>query len=453
MDEIFYYLNNHHFQCLADLTDYLKIPSISSDPTQKESLVSCAEYTAHLLREAGLESVEIHPTAGHPIVTGSWRKAENRPTVIIYGHYDVQPVDPLPLWTEPPFSPYIRHDRMFARGSADDKGQIFMHIQAVKAILATKEALPVNVCFVIEGEEEFGSANLPEFLKQHASELQGDVALVSDSSMWAEGVPAITTSLRGLLFLELTLTGPNRDLHSGTFGGAIANPLEILSRMLASIKNDQGHILIPGFYDQVQPPNLALRHLHKTLPFDEKRYLESVGLKAGWGEHGYSTLERLWLRPTFEINGIWGGFMGPGSKTVIPSQAHAKLSMRLVDGQEPDEIESRVRDFFQSIQPDGVTLTVDRVPGGGRGISIPHNLPALVAAKRALEESFEHPPLLVGEGATIPVVADFERYLNLPTLLIGFALPDACPHSPNENLHLPTFHTGTQSLVRLLHYL
>ncbi|MBF0194957.1 MAG: dipeptidase [Magnetococcales bacterium] len=453
MEEIFNYLQARRSESIEDLVNYLKIPSISSDPEKKQDMVSCAEYTAQLLKDAGLQDVKVHSTKGHPIVVGSWRNAPNKPTVLIYGHYDVQPVDPLPLWTNPPFSPHIDNNRIYARGSADDKGQILMHIQAIKAILATKGELPVNVCVVVEGEEEFGSANLPEFLTNHAQELKADVALVSDSSMWAEGIPAITTSLRGLLFLEMTLTGPNRDLHSGTFGGAIANPLEMLSRALARVKDDDGKILIPGFYDSVNPIPTAVREQHQTLPFDKKAYFSSIGINEGWGESGYTTLEQLWLRPTFEINGIWGGFITPGAKTVLPSKAHAKLSLRLVDGQNPDNIEKLVTDFFKEILPKSVTLTMSRVTGGGRGVSVPYNFPPLIAAKKALAETFNHEPLLVGEGASIPVVADFKTVLNLNTLLIGFALPDACPHSPNENMHIPTFHNGTQSLVRLLYYL
>ncbi|MBF0445453.1 MAG: dipeptidase [Magnetococcales bacterium] len=453
MDEIFNYLHARRADALENLVNYLKIPSISSDPSQKQEMVDCAEYTAQLMKNAGLNDVKVHTTKGHPIVVGAWRKAPNRPTVLIYGHYDVQPVDPLALWNNPPFSPHIENSRIFARGSADDKGQILMHIQAIKAILATKGELPVNVCIVVEGEEEFGSANLPEFLINHAQELKADVALVSDSSMWAEGIPAITTSLRGLLFLEMTLTGPNRDLHSGTFGGAVANPLEILARALARVKDDDGRILIPGFYDSVTPIPAAVREQHKTLPFDKNAYFANIGITEGWGESGFTTLEQLWLRPTFEINGIWGGFITPGAKTVLPSKAHAKLSLRLVDGQNPDNIEKLVTDYFNSTLPNSVTLTMSRVTGGGRGVVVPNDFPPLIAAKKALVETFNCEPLLVGEGASIPVVADFKTTLNLNTLLIGFALPDACPHSPNENMHIPTFHLGTESLVRLLYYL
>ncbi|MBF0454488.1 MAG: dipeptidase [Magnetococcales bacterium] len=453
MDDIFRFLQSDRSRCLDDLTRYLTFASISSDPNRQPDMVACADFTALLLEQAGLDAVQVHPTKGHPIVTASWRKAKDRPTVLIYGHYDVQPVDPLALWEQPPFSPHIKNERIFARGSADDKGQILMHIQAVRSILATRGALPVNVCFIIEGEEEFGSANLPNFLKNHQDMLQADVALISDSSMWDEGVPAITTSLRGLLFLEMTLTGPNRDLHSGTFGGAIANPLEVLAKMLASVKDDQGRVTIPGFYDRVLPPSEALKKQHRDLPFNQTAYLDSLGLKAGWGEAGYTLLEQLWLRPTFEINGMWGGFTEPGAKTVLPSKAHAKLSLRLVGDQEPDEMEELVRDYFYARLPETVTLTMGRVTGGGRSVSVPADFPALAAAKKALTEAFNQPPLLVGEGATIPVVADLEKHLHLTTLLIGFALPDACPHSPNENLHLPTFHTGTESLVRLLFHL
>ncbi len=438
---------------LQQLIDYLSIPSVSSDPDCKNDLDRCAQHTVDLLKWAGMTEVTLFPTPGHPVVMGAWRQAPGRPTVLIYGHYDVQPVDPLPLWDQPPFSPHIENDRVFARGSADDKGQFLMHVQAVAALLKGHGTLPVNVVFLVEGEEEIGSPNLPAFLEAQRTGLAADFALVSDSSMWAEGMPAITTGLRGLALLEITLTGPDRDLHSGSFGGAVANPLEMLARLLARVKDDHGVVQIPGFYDRVLPADAETRRQLADLPFDEPAYFQRLGLDRGWGEAGYTTLERIWLRPTFEINGLWGGYTGVGAKTVLPSQAHAKISMRLVADQDPEEMVPLVTDWLKNQTPPGTRIEVTRIPGGGRPATISLDLPAVKAARQALQESFGRPPLLIGEGGSIPVVADLERILDIKTLMIGFSLPDAKPHAPNENFHLPTFHLGTESLVRLLCHL
>ncbi|MBF0284153.1 MAG: dipeptidase [Magnetococcales bacterium] len=435
------------------LSAYLRYPSISSDPAHAADVARCADFTAHLLADAGLNEVTIHPTALHPVVTASWRGAPGRPTVLIYGHYDVQPVDPLDLWDRPPFEPHLRDQRIVARGAADDKGQVLMHIQAVRALLQETGALPVNVVFLIEGEEEIGSPHLPAFLQAHRELLRADLAIISDSSMWGEGQPAITVSLRGLTLLELTLTGPNRDLHSGSYGGAVANPLEMLARLLASLKDDQGRIRIPGFYDAVRELLPEERWRMEAAPLEEAEFLADLEVPGGWGEAGRPLAERLWRRPTCEINGMWGGYCGPGSKTVLPSQAHAKLSFRLVPDQDPDLIAEQVKGWLESQSFPGVILDVQRIPGGGRPILVPHDAPFLTAARAALAEAFGREPLLIGEGASIPVTADFKTVLGMDTLLLGFGLPDARTHSPNENFHLPTFHTGTESLVRLLHHL
>ena len=453
MEAIFGALRDSRAARQEQLDAYLRIPSISSDPRHAPDVARCARFTAQLLQEAGLEQVTVHPTPGHPLVIGQWRKAPGRPTVLIYGHYDVQPVDPLDLWIQAPFSPRQHNERIFARGATDDKGQLLMHIQAVAAILRTTGSLPVNVIFLLEGEEEIGSPHLPAFIAARRAELAADIALVSDSFMWAENRPAITTLLRGLVLLEVVMTGPNQDLHSGSFGGAIANPLEMLARLLATIKDDTGKVCIPGFYDAVRAPSAVLRQQWAALPFNETDYLGRLGLSQGWGESGYSLLERLWLRPTFEINGLWGGYNGPGGKTVLPSQAHAKLSMRLVPDQNPDAMVELVKNHLLAITPPQVTLEVSRIPGGGCAVVVPQDWPALQAARRALRESFPHEPLLIGEGSSIPIVADFATLLGVHTLLIGFGLPDAQVHAPNESLHWPTFHTGIESLVRLLHHL
>lgn len=453
MKKIIEFLQQSRDRNLEDLKAYLRYPSISSDPQQADALRNCAQFTASLLRNAQLENVTVHEIAGPPVVTGSWCHAPNRPTVLIYGHYDVQPVDPLPLWQHDPFAPHIEAERIFARGAADDKGQILMHIHAVGAILKSTGSLPINVRFLIEGEEEIGSPHLPDFLEKHAQELRADMGLISDSSMWAEGVPAITTSLRGLVLLDITVVGPNRDLHSGSYGGAIGNPLEALARMLAMVKNQEGRILIPGYYDHVENISPELKKRLCALPFDENAYISQLGVEQTWGEEGFSTLERIWLRPTFEINGLWGGFNGPGSKTVLPSEAHAKISMRLVPKQNPDEIIKITSDYLLAIAPPWVKVKIDRIPGGGPAATVPADFPALAAAQQALQESFQHEAFFIGEGGTIPVVAHMSDILKIKTILIGFALPDSKQHAPNENFHLPTFHTGTESLIRLFHYL
>ncbi|MBF0183876.1 MAG: dipeptidase [Magnetococcales bacterium] len=450
MEKLLHHLASSQQAREEQLADYLRFASVSSDPACRDAMTACARFTAQLLQEAGLQAVTLHETAGNPLVTASWRLAPNRPTVLIYGHYDVQPVDPLELWISPPFTPRWHNDRLFARGATDDKGQLLMHIQAVAALLRCHGTLPVNVVFLLEGEEEIGSPNLPAFIREHRDLLAADLAVVSDSSMWAEKQPAITVLLRGLVLLEITLQGPNRDLHSGTYGGAVANPLEVLARLLASLKDGQGRVTVPGFYDQVLPLPEAFRHQWQQLPFDEKSYLDALGLTTGWGEAGYSLLERTWLRPTLEINGLWGGYNGPGGKTVLPAQAHAKLSMRLVPDQDPDSMAERLCQHLLANAPETLKISVTRIPGGGYPVAIPLDWPPLQAARRALHESFGQEPLLVGEGASIPVVADFAKLLGLHTLLIGFGLPDANTHSPNESLHLPTFHTGIVSLIRLL---
>lgn len=453
MKDIFDYLQANRREREQQLEAYLSIPSVSSDPTQTANIARCADFTADLLKQAGIEKVQIHPTPGHPLVSGFSKQDPNRPTLLIYGHYDVQPVDPLELWDQDPFFPHYQNDRIVARGAADDKGQLLMHIQAVEAIHKTRKNLPINLIFLIEGEEEIGSPHLSAFLEANKTQFTAEVALVSDSSMWAENQPAITSTLRGLVLLDVTVTGPNRDLHSGSFGGAVANPLEILCHILSSVKDRDGTIQIPGFYDRVRPLSKHNRQHLSQLPFDPENYLKNIGLTHGWGEKDHTLLERIWLRPTFEINGMWGGYSGPGAKTVLPSKAHAKLSLRLVLDQDPDEMADLVTRFLVDNAPPQVSIEVNRISGGGHGVSVATDTPPMQAARRALLESFHQEPLIIGEGGSIPVIADFEKLLNTPTLLLGFSLPDAKPHAPNENLHLPTFHTGIESLVRLLYYL
>lgn len=453
VDDIFAYLQATRETRVGQLIGYLRFPSISNDPKRLDAVQQCAAFTADILKRAGMDEVTIHQTPGHPVVLGSCHRWPERPTLLIYGHFDVQPVDPIDRWDHDPFTPVIHNDRIYARGAADDKGQILMHIQAAAAILKLRGELPVNLIFLIEGEEEIGSPNLTPFLEAHRHQLQADLVVISDSGMWNTETPAITTHLRGLTALEVTVTGPNRDLHSGCYGGAIANPIEILARMLASVKDDQGNIQIPGFFDAITPVDETVRQRFAALPFDESKYLQELGLNSGWGETGYTCQERTWLRPTFEINGMWGGFNGSGIKTVLPSQAHAKISLRLVPDQDPQEMAALVSRYLSDIAPPTVTVQIKQLPGGGRAAAVPFDLPALAVAQRALAESFPCKPILIGEGGSIPVVADFKKFLGVHSLLVGFSLPDARPHSANENFHLPTFHRGIESLVRLYHYL
>ncbi|MBF0627447.1 MAG: dipeptidase [Magnetococcales bacterium] len=441
---------------LKELSDWLRFPSISSHPERAADVAACAAWTAAFLERSGLRQVQIHPTPRHPIVTAEWREAPDRPTLLIYGHYDVQPVDPVSLWRFGPFEPTIHEDRMVARGAADDKGQILMHMQAVAALLRVTGRLPVNVIFLIEGEEEIGSPNLPAFLRERGEMLRADLAMVSDTCMWAEGIPSITAGLRGLVALEVELIGPDRDLHSGSYGGAVANPVEILARLLTTLKDDHGTIRVPGFFDDVVAPTPEERARLAALPFDEAAFLQDIGVAGGWGEAGCTLLERLWFRPTIEINGLWGGYTGSGAKTVLPSRAWAKLSMRLVPDQQPERVAARVADHLRAaatMMADCVRIQVRSVPGGGHPWRLSADLPAVIAARRALKESFGVEPVIIGEGASIPVVADLDRILGIKALLLGFSLPDARPHAPDENLHLPSFHTGTESLVRLLYHL
>ncbi len=452
MEQILNDIRNSKARYLEELTRFLAIPSISSDPENKNDVLLCAEHVSKMLVQSGLTNIKVTPTAGHPVVSGEWLQAPGKPTLLIYGHYDVQPVDPLDLWEKPPFEAHIKNNRLVARGSADDKGQVFMHLKAIEAVMTSKGKLPVNVKFIIEGEEEIGSPNLAGFLRDHKAEFDADVVIISDSQMYAENLPAITYGLRGLTYLEIEVTGPNRDLHSGSFGGTVANPAEILARMLASVKDENGHIQIPGFYDDVKDVPAVERALLGSVPFDEVAYREGLGVKELWGEEGYSPNERTWIRPTFEINGIWGGFTGVGAKTVLPSKASAKISSRLVPDQDPTKIVELTTRYFQSIAPKSVTVKVTN-HHGGKPVVAPLKTPYVEAARKAFKASFHTDALFIREGGSIPIVADFKEILGLDTLLIGFALPDNRAHSPNENFHLPTMYTGIETLVILLNSL
>ncbi len=449
MNSIIAYTNDQKHRYIDELKAYLAIPSISSSPEHSEAMLQCARHTEDLLKDAGMENTKINETPGHPVVTADWLHAPGKPTLLIYGHYDVQPVDPLDLWEKDPFEAHIKNDRIIARGSADDKGQVFMHFKAVEAFYKNAGKLPVNVKFIVEGEEEVASPNLTEFLKSNREQLSSDIVVISDTSMLGAGLPAITYGLRGLAYLEIEMTGPNRDLHSGEYGGAVANPAEMLARLLAKVKDDNGRIQVPGFFDKVIDVDDRERAMLAKASYDEAEYKSDLGVEELWGEAPYSPIERTWIRPTFEINGIWGGFTGVGAKTVLPAKANAKVSMRLVPDQDPDEIAELVEDYIAKQIPRSVKVKVIRHTGGFPVVT-PVSSPFITAAQKALTESFKREPFMVRGGGSIPITAEFKRILGLDSLLVGFSLPDCRAHSPNENMHLPSFFTGIESLIRMM---
>jgi acetylornithine deacetylase/succinyl-diaminopimelate desuccinylase-like protein len=399
------------------------------------------------MTEAGLTS-EVIDTAGHPIVLGEWRGAPGRPTVLIYGHYDVQPAEPLELWDSPAFEPTVRDGRIYARGSVDDKGQLFLHVKALQAHLAVRGALPVNVIVLAEGEEEVGSENLEAFVRDHAERLKCDAVVISDSAMFAPGQPSILSSLRGMAYFQIDVQGPATDLHSGSYGGAVVNPAMALARILATFHDDAGRIAIPGFYDQVRAWPEAVREGMRGLPFDESHFREEVGAPALGGEGGHTVLERLWTRPTCEVNGLLSGYTGEGAKTVLPAKAMAKVSCRLVPDQDPQEIERLMKAHVERVAPEGVTVTVTHLHGG-RPWRADLEGPLFDAARRALAEAYGKEPVIVGEGGSIPVVGDFQSILGVPVLLVGFGLPGENAHAPNEWLSVENFETGMRAMARL----
>ncbi|MBT3232127.1 MAG: dipeptidase [Calditrichaeota bacterium] len=446
MSDVVKFVRSQHERYLQELKEYLAIPSISSDPEKTQTMVETAVFTAELLRNAGCPEVKVNSTDGHPCVTGSWIFDESLPTIMIYGHYDVQPVDPLDLWNSDPFDAQIVGDTIVARGSADDKGQLFMHIKAVEAYTKTVGKPPINIKFLLEGEEEIASPSLAAFLEKNKDDLKADIIIISDTGMIGPGKPAITYGLKGLTYMELDVTGPDHDLHSGEFGGAVANPVEILARMVASVKDENGRIQIPGFYDKVAEVTAEERAELARVPFDETDYKKHIDVDALWGEEGFSTVERTWIRPTFEVNGMWGGFIEPGAKTVLPSKAGLKMSMRLVPDQDPNEIADLVEDYFNKIAPDTIKLKVIR-HGGGYPVVVSLDNPFMDGATKALNDAFNQQPYMIRGGGSIPIVADFKKILGLDSLLVGFCSPSARVHSPNENMDLPSFFTGIESLV------
>src|SRR6476661_1359476 len=441
MDNVIDFINVNRDRYLEELKALLAIPSISALPEHAADVTRCAEWCADEMRRIGLENVKLIPTPGNPVVYGDWLHDEGAPTILFYGHYDVQPVDPLNLWTSPPFEATVRDGEIYARGSADDKGQVFMHFKAVEAHLKQNGRLPVNMKFLIEGEEEVGSENLDNFIRAHKDLLKADVVVISDSPMFDRGIPSICYGLRGLTYFQIDLRGSKSDLHSGSFGGAVANPAMVLAQVLTQMKDRGGRIKIPGFYDDVRELRDEERAEFRKLPFNETRYRKELGAPKLFGESGYTTLERVWGRPTFEVNGLLGGFTGEGAKTVIPAVAMAKVSMRLVPDQQPDKIAGLFESYVAKVAPKTVETKVTRMHGGKPWMTDFDNR-FVQAAGRAIEKGFGKAPVFKREGGSIPVVATFQEILGLPSVLFGVGLPDENAHAPNEKLDLGNFHNG-----------
>jgi acetylornithine deacetylase/succinyl-diaminopimelate desuccinylase-like protein len=444
------YANDHRADHMAELIDFLRIPSVSTLADRNNDTAAAAGWLEAAMTRAGLENARVIPTKRHPIVYADWLHAgPEAPTVLIYGHYDVQPADPLELWETPPFEPTIRGDYLYARGAADDKGQLFVHVKAAEAYLRTTGRLPVNVKFLIEGEEEIGSRNLYEFIIENREMLAADSALVSDTAMLAPGKPALVYGLRGNCHVLLDIIGPTRDLHSGTYGGSINNPLNALGHLIARLKDERGHIMIPGFYDRVRPLTLEERELLANFPLDPAEWLRESGAPELWGEPEYSLPERISARPTLDITGMYGGYIGEGTKTVLPSYAHAKISMRLVPDQDPAEIIQLFKEHIRSVLPPSVTVKI-HAEGGARAALIDRDTASMRAAAAAYEATYHHPVVFMREGGSIPVVNHFESDLKLPTVLMGFGLPGDRIHSPNERFYIPNFYGGIETSIRYM---
>lgn len=435
---------------LEELIEFLKIPSVSTQPERSGDVRQAATWLVQAMEKAGLENARIIETARHPLVYADWlHAADDAPTVLIYGHYDVQPAEPLELWRSEPFAPRLEDDYLYARGVSDDKGQVYIHVQAVEAYLQSSGALPLNVKFIIEGEEEIGGPSLSQFVPQNKDLLEADVVFISDSGMLAPGRPAIIYGLRGLSYMLLDVTGPDHDLHSGQYGGAIDNPINVLCHIVAQLKDSNGRILIPGFYDDVQALDDEERALLAASQVDEQTVLKGTGAPAVWGEEQHTLTERIGVRPSLDVNGIVGGYTGPGGKTIIPSKAHAKISMRLVPDQDPEKIAEAFQAYVRKITPPTVSLEISR-QGTATPAVIDYDTTAVAAATAACEQVFGVKPVLRREGGTIPVVGDFQRELGLGSLMLGFGLPDDRIHSPNERFYVPNLFKGIETVIHFM---
>jgi acetylornithine deacetylase/succinyl-diaminopimelate desuccinylase-like protein len=448
MDDVVAFIDQHRQRFVEELVEWVKIPAISSDPLHVKDMQKNAEHLRAHLVALGADRAEVWPTKGHPAVFAEWMQAPGKPTLLVYGHHDVQPVDPLNEWISPPFEPAIRDNRMWGRGVVDDKGQVMIHANAIEAFVKARKKLPINLKLIVEGEEEIGSENLDELMRANAKRLSADFVCVSDTAMFGRGIPSLCVGLRGLMYLEVTVDGPKSDLHSGSFGGGVANPVNVLARMIAKLHDDDGKVLVPGFYDKVVALTDAERKEIQSLPFDEKEWLASTGSPAISGERGFSTLERVWARPTLDCNGIGGGFQGEGAKTIIPARAMAKISCRLVPHQEPEELEKLVGDFLKKLAPAGVKVSV-KYMHGGRPYLAPTDHPVFEVAKRAFSRAFGRPTVFIREGGSIPFVRTIADATGKPCLLMGFGQPDENAHAPNEWLDLENFHLGIKSAAFL----
>jgi acetylornithine deacetylase/succinyl-diaminopimelate desuccinylase-like protein len=450
MEKVLNFIEENKGRFLEELFDLIRIPSISSESAHKDDMIKAAEYWKEGIIKAGADKAVIYETEGNPIVYGEKMIDPSLPTVIVYGHYDVMPVDPIDLWDSKPFEPEIRDGKIWARGADDDKGQAWMHAKAFEAMVKT-DTLPCNVKFMVEGEEEIGSGNLAKFCAVNKELLKGDIILVSDTSMLAETIPSITTGLRGLSYWEVEVTGSNRDLHSGLFGGAVANPINVLSKMIAGMTDENGHITIPGFYDDVEVVSEKERELLNRAPFDVEEYKKAIDVKELFGEKGYTTLERTGIRPSFDVCGIWGGYTGEGAKTVLPSKAYAKISTRLVPDQDNKKISQLFKEYFEKIAPDYVKVNV-KILHGGQAYVCPIDIPAYKAAEKAYMKTFGIQPVPVRSGGSIPIISTFEKELGTKSVLMGFGLEADAIHSPNENYPLNQFYNGIKTIPYFYKY-
>lgn len=449
MQDVISYINSNKEKYVDELKELLRIPSISTLAENKADMMTAANFVLNKLTNAGMENARIIETKGHPLVYADWLHAPGKPTVLVYGHYDVQPVDPIELWDSPPFEPTIKGDNIYARGATDDKGQMYMHIKTAEAFFKTKGKLPLNLKFIIEGEEEIGSGNLEEFVNKNQDMLKCDAVMISDTSLYGPGIPTLTYGLRGLCYMEVKVTGPNRDLHSGTFGGGVDNPINVLAEMISKLKDKNGKIKIPGFYKDVINLTKKERENFKRLPFSEKQYAKTLGVKELKGEKGYTTLERVWARPTLDCNGIVGGFTGEGAKTVLPSKATAKISMRLVPDQDPKKIGKLFSKYITKIAPKSVKLEIKDLHGA-YPIATSLDDKATTAAANALSKVFGKKTVFMREGGSIPIVVTFAKKLKAAPVLMGMGLNTENLHSPNEHFNLNHFHLGILSSAYFL---
>jgi acetylornithine deacetylase/succinyl-diaminopimelate desuccinylase-like protein len=448
MDALTQYLEQNQERFLENLKSALRIPSVSAKAEHQGDMLRCAQHLVAHLKSIGMTRAEVMPTDGHPVVYAEWLGAKGKPTVLLYGHYDVQPVEPLDLWKTPPFEPTLRDGKLYARGACDDKGQVYMHLSAIEAHMKVNKALPVNIKLVIEGEEEVGSENLEKFLVKQRPMLDADVIVVSDTGMLGPDQPALCYALRGLMYTQIEVTGPGHDLHSGEFGGAVMNPANALAGIIAALKDADGRIRVPGFYDHVLEVTAAEREVLRKVPFDEAGFIRESGAPAAFGEKGWSTMERIWCRPTCDVNGMWSGYTGEGAKTVLPCFAAAKVSFRLVPGQDPTDLFPKLQAYVKSIAPPGVKVTVVDMHSGPPFITA-YDDPWLTKARKALDRAWTKPAVMIREGGSIPVMTTFQKTHALPSILMGFGLHDDQLHAPNEKFSLTSFHGGTRSCAYL----